>query len=115
MVVANFEGHLLEGYAHNRLQRGGAFEIRDLDTVDAKPTELVLPAMTEVVFHALDDIKARVNQPLSHRKNLQPTQYARPVPNFESINSLISPDKFFQMTVSNLHPIKSHGLKGRAY
>lgn len=94
--TGGLRGNLFEGHAHNILKAGGTFVRRRLDngvedTVD-------LPARTLQVLLSDADVTTLGNH------------YGRPSKkNYESVDSLVLPNMFFQMTVSSSHGIKLHG------
>lgn len=83
-------GHLFEGHAHNILSAGGTFSRRRL--IDGVEDTVTLPARALKVILSDADITTLGNC------------YGRPSKkNYESVDSLVLPNVFFQMTpmVSN--------------
>jgi hypothetical protein len=77
-----------------------AFDRRNLE--DGTTSRVTFPSTSQQLLISADEISLK----------LQLNEYGRPIAkNFESIDSLILPDKLFQMTVSNTHPIKLNGFK----
>ncbi|RHZ85356.1 hypothetical protein Glove_66g167 [Diversispora epigaea] len=99
-------GSSFEYMAHRILQNGGNFDVRPLE---------------EYNIENYDDPLAKVNLPqqplpLYFDKNtidkIENNKYYQPsARNFPSINSIIAPNKVFQMTIAKDHPIKMSGLK----
>ncbi|KAI9104110.1 hypothetical protein DFS34DRAFT_590536 [Phlyctochytrium arcticum] len=96
--LAGLRGNIFEAFSHRRLMRGGKFTIRNLST--KKEDELVLSPVGEtVVFKDFDEmVDNTYNRPISR--------------SIASVDSLYTPLKLFQMTVSCEHEIKARsGLK----
>jgi hypothetical protein len=99
-------GIVYEYMAHRILLNGGNFDVRPLDNYVEKD---------------YDDPDARVNLSkqdgaiMFTKKNtgsIVDGKYCQPVEkNFPSCDSIIAPDKLFQMTLAKHHPIKMSGLK----
>ncbi|RHZ81442.1 hypothetical protein Glove_120g113 [Diversispora epigaea] len=99
-------GSSFEYIAHRILQNGGNFDVRPLEEYDIKN---------------YDDLLAKVNLlqqslPLYFDKNtidkIENNKYYQPsAKNFPSIDSIIAPNKVFQMTIAKDHPIKMSDLK----
>jgi len=103
--IASLRGQLFESYAHEILQHGGKFQIRDLQQPNNPPQEISLTPTSEVLIRSVNDLPS-----------LQPNNYGRPIARtWTSIDSLIwipssSQCYLFQITVSPSHPVKLKGL-----
>ncbi|GBC06602.1 hypothetical protein RclHR1_06950008 [Rhizophagus clarus] len=99
-------GNAFEYIAHKMLRNGGNFEVRPLD---------------EYSKENIDDPAAKVNLsqqnlPLYFKsssidKIKDGMYYQAWESNFPSLDSVITPNKVFQMTIAKHHPIKMNGLK----
>src|SRR2546430_4381226 len=88
-LLSSIRGGLFEAHAHQRLCSGEAFKIRLL----SEPGPGFGSDETRVYFGPL------VTRDVTHVKDISPGYYCRPVAkNFESIDSLIAPDRLFQIT-----------------
>ncbi|CAM6010516.1 unnamed protein product [Sphagnum balticum] len=89
--IAHLWGHLFEHVAHSILQEGGSFK-RKRVTSDGNPMECsnleLQQTLSQHTFHAPDDLKALGNGTYCTRS---------PLTNFESIDAVITPNRFFQM------------------
>jgi hypothetical protein len=98
--ASSLRGNLFEGHAHNMLLRGGTFNIRDL--ASGVPDSVTFEPSNEVLLGAAADVNQLTKQ-----------QYGRPISKtFCAVDSVMrSPCYLFQMTVSQDHGIKVHGLE----
>ncbi|CAG8856895.1 20759_t:CDS:1, partial [Gigaspora margarita] len=88
-----FIGNFFEQIAHCILRRGEEIEIRSLDSNESNI--LKLNQQNEIlVFSSINTI--------SNAKYFQPSSK-----NFPSIDTIITPDKLFQITTAWEHPIKT--------
>ena len=101
-LLSSIRGGLFEAHAHLRLCSGETFKTRLL----SGPGPGSGNDETSAYFGRLP------TRDVSHVNDISPGYYCRPVAkNFESIDSLIAPNKLFQITVSDKHPIKHNGLE----
>ncbi|WAQ86016.1 hypothetical protein PtA15_6A646 [Puccinia triticina] len=99
----NFRGMLFEIYAHHVLQEGGSFEVRRLtkgDPPSGLDNRITFPAAKRRTFQTYDEVD------LGQNVFWEPESKHNP-----SIDLLRGPANFFQVTVSETHPIKYHGLR----
>jgi hypothetical protein len=90
-VLGSYRGHVFEAMAHNVLSAGGTFRIRPLD--GGKVVDLELSKRKQQTFKKFDNVIG--------------DDYFRPTSkSFACIDSLILSWAFFQMTISDSHPIK---------
>ncbi|PKC69765.1 hypothetical protein RhiirA1_503530, partial [Rhizophagus irregularis] len=99
-------GTSFEYLAHRILRNGGKFDIRPLDKysgeVSSDPDAVVdLHTQDEQLYFSKNNIDV-----IENKMYYQPTEK-----NFPSIDSIIAPNKVFQMTLAENHPIKTSGLK----
>jgi hypothetical protein len=99
-------GTAYEYIAHRILWKGGNFDIRPLDKytkgVSSDPYAVVnLHPQDDQLYFSKKNIDVIENE-----MYYQPTEK-----NFPSIDSIIAPNKVFQMTLAQNHPIKTSGLK----
>eukprot|EP01125_Pyxidicula_operculata_P007868 TRINITY_DN265_c0_g1_i1.p1 TRINITY_DN265_c0_g1~~TRINITY_DN265_c0_g1_i1.p1 ORF type:complete len:306 (+),score=1.54 TRINITY_DN265_c0_g1_i1:168-1085(+) len=85
-------GALFEQYAHRRLQAGGVFKIRSLQSATSAPSELRIDTKN------VEFVDSFVT------KELQ-TYYLPNSNNFECVDSWMPSIGFFQMTIAAKHPI----------
>ncbi|CAB4441894.1 unnamed protein product [Rhizophagus irregularis] len=103
-------GSAFEYIAHKILRNGGKFDVRPLDEYDNDDDD-----------DDDDDANAKVDLVRQdqllyfNKKNINVIRdgvYFQPQEkNFPSLDSVIAPNRVFQMTVSRIHPIKMSGLK----
>lgn len=94
-------GRLFEDIAHQILQKGGNFTIRQLGTEENKESSLNLKISGVRDILVLGDIGS-----------CEDGHYLQPIAsNFPSIDSLIYPDRLFQMMTGRRHGIGLKGLK----
>jgi len=98
--ASSLRGNLFEGHAHNMLLRGGTFNVRDLSS--GAINSVTFDPSNEVLLGAAADVNQLTKQ-----------QYGRPISKtFCAVDSVMrSPCYLFQMTVSQDHGIKVHGLE----
>jgi hypothetical protein len=93
---------LFEMHAQKVLQEGGSFQVRPLgkgDPQSGQNVTITFPVAERRTFKTYDEVDLRTNM------------FWKPcTPNLASIDSLRGPANFFQITVSNTHPIKHQGL-----
>jgi hypothetical protein len=100
--LSNIRGLIFEFYAHIMLRDGGSFQARRLcegDATSGQNVQVAFPPAKIRFFRAYEEVDLRENtlwRPFSQ--------------NLPSIDSLRGPSNFFQMTVSQTHPIKHQGL-----
>src|SRR4051812_12988998 len=89
--VSAIRGKLFEGYAHRRLCSGEDFRVRSLEDSDSGEDAIVnFSKLTPKHIACVEDILAGY--------------YCKPIAkNFKSIDSLVAPDKLFQMTMGEQH------------
>lgn len=92
-------GQVFEQIAHKILRNGGNFHIRHLES----NTESIITIINqdEILEFSENGIDL-----IEDGKYYQPESK-----NFPTIDSIIAPDKLFQMTIAKCHPIKMNGLK----
>jgi hypothetical protein len=99
---SNFRGMLFEMHAQNVLQEGGTFQVRPLGEGDPRSGQnikITFPVAERRTFKTYEEV------------NLHTDVFWKPCsPTLASIDSLRGPANFFQITVSNTHPIKHQGL-----
>ncbi|WAR63239.1 hypothetical protein PtB15_18B321 [Puccinia triticina] len=99
----SFRGMVFESHAHNVLQGGGRFKVRQLckgrDPPSDPSVEVTFPVAECKLFRDLEDVDLGTN--LLWRPHSK---------SFPSIDSLCGPANFFQMTASQRHPINHQGL-----
>jgi len=136
-LTGSLRGQLFEGFAHERLMAGGTFDVRCL--TDDRKEQLELgnkPAPQGGVNRKADDDDndddedddeedeknpelnedeldlGHVFRDLSEIKDIPSGVYAYPSwRTLAAVDSVVSPDKLFQMTVAERHGIKVEGLK----
>ena len=102
-LLSSIRGGLFEAHAHQRLCSGETFKTRLLSDPGPGSGD---DETDDAYFGPL------ATRDVSHVNDISPGYYCRPVAkNFESIDSLIAPNKLFQITVSDKHPIKHNGLE----
>ncbi|KNE96912.1 hypothetical protein PSTG_09778 [Puccinia striiformis f. sp. tritici PST-78] len=99
----NVRGMVFESHAHDVLQGGGRFKVRQLCKGQDPPidpsVEVTFPTAQCKFFQDLEDVDLGTNLLWwPHSKS------------FPSIDSLCGPANLFQMTVSQKHPINHQGL-----
>ncbi|EHS62640.1 uncharacterized protein PGTG_22635 [Puccinia graminis f. sp. tritici CRL 75-36-700-3] len=99
---SNFRGMLFEMHAQNVLQEGGTFQVRPLGEGDPRSGQnikITFPVAERRTFKTYEEVDLRTDV------------FWRPCSaTLASIDSLRGPANFFQITVSNTHPIKHQGL-----
>lgn len=97
--TAGLRGQLFEIHAHNLLQRGGEFNIRELSGNSL--SILDLPKNMEVV-----------RMPFARVTREQVGKYVIPkARNAPAVDAWIPPSIMFQMTVSSTHPVSAAGIE----
>lgn len=100
-LMAKVRGILFEEYAHRRLSPGGVFKIKQLVESAGAGEERELELLASVVC-SIREVKDIA--PFQQGDYLKPS-----ISNFPLVDSILYPDKWFQMTVSQKHPV-SHVL-----
>lgn len=100
--AGNLRGIIFEMYAHAALRDGGTFQARrlDCDPPSDQSVEVTFPAAERQYFRGYEEVDLLRTDVL-----WQPTSK-----NLASIDSLRGPANLFQVTVSEQHAIKHHGL-----
>ncbi|KAI9623056.1 hypothetical protein KEM48_009675 [Puccinia striiformis f. sp. tritici PST-130] len=99
---SNIRGLIFESYAHVMLRDGGRFQARRLcgsNVASGQNVEVAFCPAKVRFFQAYEEIKLV--------KNVLWRLLSKNLP---SIDSLCGPANFFQVTVSQTHPIKHQGL-----
>ena len=103
--LAGLRGVLWEGYCHRRLAAGGNFNCRHLGTktmpVDGTATVITIePSSRSCIFDSWPEVK-----------NLPHTIYSRPrIKKLPAVDSVMQPNKLYQITVSSSHTVNCKGL-----
>ena len=98
--AGSLRGIWFERVAHIRMERGGDFAVRSLDGKSTL-TKLVVPKKSP----------KKSFTDLSEVADFSVGDYIVPkASNLESVDSMMKPDRLFQMTVSPSHPCKQAGL-----
>ena len=91
-----FRGRCFESYAHFRLQEGGDFHVRSLTSSENR----------------ILTVKPKRNDTFDKEIALEKNVYYTPKSAcFPSVDSLLSPDSAFQMTIAQNHPVQVGGLR----
>ncbi|KAI7947563.1 hypothetical protein MJO28_009471 [Puccinia striiformis f. sp. tritici] len=102
-LCGNVRGMVFESHAHDVLQGGGRFKVRQLckgqDPPSDPSVEVTFPAAKCKFFQDLEDVDLGTNLLWRPHSKSSP-----------SIDSLCGPANLFQMTVSQKHPINHQGL-----
>ena len=99
---SNLRGVIFEVHAHIMLRDGGSFQVRRLcegDATSGQNVQVAFPPAKIRYFRSYDEVDLRENTLWRPFSNTLP-----------SIDSLRGPANFFQMTVSQTHPIKHHDI-----
>ena len=91
-----FRGRCFESYAHFRLQEGGDFHVRSLTSSENRI--LTIKPKRNDIF----------DQEMALENNVY---YTSKSAYFPSVDSLLSPDSAFQMTIAQNRPVKVGGLR----
>lgn len=99
---ATLRGNLFEGLAHQQLQQGGKFKIRNLESEEPEESEIVLEPTTWCFFHNARDLIGML-----------PMQYLKPFSKrFCAIDAVMAtPVCLLQMTLSSHHPVSASVLR----
>ena len=104
--LAGLRGVLWEGYCHRVLATGGNFNCRQLGTrtmpVDGTAQVMTIERSSDRhIFDSWPEVS-----------NLSHTIYSRPrIKNLPAVDSVMQPNKLFQITVSSSHPVNCKGLR----
>jgi len=99
-VWGSVRGNLFESYAHRVISRGGTFNVHELSQSATRSEEIKV----EFSNYKLKEYK--------YVSEIENNSYCIPHSKTnEGFDSLVLPNKFFQMTISHTHPIKLKGFR----